>query len=202
METGTFKSISKESNGVYKEKGSKFLAFAFPVENENDIATYREKIKKQYHDARHHVYAFRLGADMNIFRASDDGEPANSSGQPVLNKIRSFELTDILIIVVRYFGGTKLGIPGLIRAYGTAAEDAINNNQIIIKTLKRRLCILFDYSQINDVMKIINDYKVEVVHRVFESNCKIEIEINENIFEQVIQSIQNNHRLIVEYPTS
>jgi putative IMPACT (imprinted ancient) family translation regulator len=126
-----YKTIEKTAEGLYKEKGSKFLSFAFPVTTEEQIKNIQQELRKEYYDARHHVFAWKLGIDENNYRASDDGEPANSSGPPVLGQIRSYELSDILIVVIRYFGGTKLGIPGLINAYKTATKDAIDNNLII-----------------------------------------------------------------------
>ncbi len=197
MERSTYKSIKTETTGYYKEKGSKFFGFAFPIENEEAITPIRERIKKMYHDARHHVYAYRLGANMNIFRASDDGEPTNSSGQPVLNKIKSYELSDILIIVVRYFGGIKLGVPGLIHAYGTAAEDALKNAEIIYKTVKKRMILTFDYPQMNDAMRIINDFNFEVILRDFQINCKIIFEVPENQISQLTSIINENHKLLL-----
>jgi uncharacterized YigZ family protein len=197
MEEGRYKSISGESEGNFKDKGSKFLALAFPVENEQEISEIRDKIRKKYHDARHHAYAFRLGADMKTFRASDDGEPANSSGQPILNKIKSHELSDILIIVVRYFGGIKLGIPGLIRAYGTAAEEAIIQAEIVIKTVTKKITIHFDYAQMNEVMRVINDFHAIVISRDFTSDCFITIEIPESEHARLLGVIQLNHKLMV-----
>jgi uncharacterized YigZ family protein len=194
-EIGKYKSIRLESEGSFKDKGSKFLAFAFPVESEEDIGKYRDKIKKKYHDARHHVYAFRLGADLKTFRASDDGEPSNSSGQPVLNKIRSHELSDILIIVVRYFGGVKLGIPGLIHAYGTAADEALKNAEIIVKTVKKLITLSFEYAQMNDVMQIVNDYKAEVIVRDFQITCTMKIEVAESEYEKVLKAIHEQHKI-------
>ena len=127
MKTDAFYTIETESSGFYSEKGSKFYAFAFPVNCEQKIKEIQQNLRKKYYDARHHVYAFVLGAEKQIYRASDDGEPPNSSGMPVLGQIRSFELSNILIVVVRYFGGTKLGVPGLINAYKSAARDALDN---------------------------------------------------------------------------
>ena len=138
-----YKTIAKPSEGFFKDRGSKFYAFAFPVSTDDDVSLFREQIKKKYHDARHHVYAFVMGINKDKYRASDDGEPANSSGPPVLNAIKSFDLTNVLVIVVRYFGGKKLGIPGLINAYRTAAEDALSNAQIIEKTAGTKISLSF-----------------------------------------------------------
>lgn len=197
MNQDQYKTIKKQSEGFFKDRSSKFYAFAFPVKNENDIAEFRAKIRKEYYDARHHVYAYRLGADMKNYRASDDGEPSNSSGPPILGKIRSFELTDILIIVVRYFGGTKLGIPGLINAYGTAAEDAINNANIIVKTITKELTIKFEYPQMNDVMRIIKDNDLKIAKQDFQISCEIILDIPGSSFERYFETFKKNHKLEV-----
>ena len=177
-----FKTIAKPSEGFFKDRNSKFYAFAFPVENENQISEIRNNLRKKYHDARHHVYAFVLGEDKNIFRASDDGEPHNSSGPPVLNAIKSFDLTNILVVVVRYFGGKKLGIPGLINAYRTAAEDALNNAEIIEKTPVTSLKLSFGFDKMNDVMKYIKQNDLKILNQDYSDNCVILIEVDkENI---------------------
>jgi len=197
MNSDQYKTIQKQSEGFFKDKSSKFYAFVFPVKNEDDIAEFRAKIRKEYYDARHHVYAYRLGADLKTFRASDDGEPSNSSGPPILGKIRSFELTDILIIVVRYFGGTKLGIPGLINAYGTAAEEAINNGNIIVKTITKELTIKFEYPQMNDVMRVIKDNNLKISRQDFQITCEIVLDIPEGSFERFFETFKKNHKLEV-----
>ena len=134
----TYKSISAPAKGLFKDNGSRFIAHAYPVETEDEIKEIVASLKKEYHDARHHCYAWRLGHMGDRFRANDDGEPSGSSGRPILGQIDSHGLSDILVVVVRYFGGIKLGIPGLIRAYRTSTEDAICNAQIIEKTASRR----------------------------------------------------------------
>jgi len=192
MNSDQYKTIKEASEGFFKDRSSKFYAFAFPVKTEDDIAEFRTKIRKEYYDARHHVYAYRLGADLKTFRASDDGEPSNSSGPPILGKIRSYELTDILIIVVRYFGGTKLGIPGLINAYGTAAEDAINNASILLKTITK-----FEYPQMNDVMRVIKDNNLQIAKQDFQISCEIVLDIPESSFERHFETFKKNHKLEV-----
>ena len=198
MNSDQYKTIKERSEGFFKDRSSKFYGLAFHVKSEDDIKIIRESIRKEYHDARHHVYAYRLGSDMKIFRSSDDGEPSNSSGPPILGKIRSFELTDILIIVVRYFGGTKLGIPGLINAYGTAAEEAIKNAKVIVKTITNKLTIKFEYPQMNDVMRIIKDNDLTILEQDFQLSCKIVLDIPESSFDRILKTIKNNHKLIVE----
>jgi len=177
MNSDEYKTIESPSEGQFKEKGSKFLAFAFPVSTEEEMELRRAEIRKKYHDARHHVYAFRIGADLDFFRASDDGEPSNSSGPPVLGQIKSFELTDIVIIVVRYFGGTKLGVPGLINAYKTAAYEALSQAKIITCTVTNEIVLKFDYQYINDVMRIIKEENINPKEQKFEMSCQIVLEV-------------------------
>src|SRR5690554_2132633 len=151
----TYLTLKSQSQGLYKEKGSKFLAFAYPVDNEEEIKEILETLKKQYHDARHHCYAYILGKDGQNFRANDDGEPGHSAGDPILGQIRSNNLTNTLIVVVRYFGGTKLGVGGLVTAYKTAATEAILANEIITETVTLKVNFQFDYIDMNEVMRII-----------------------------------------------
>lgn len=181
--TDKYKTIEHESEGFYKEKGSKFFAFAYPVTTEDEIKEIQKKLRKKYYDARHHVYAFRLGADMKIYRASDDGEPSNSSGPPILGQIQSNELTNILIVVIRYFGGTKLGISGLINAYRTAAADAIANNNIVEKFEEDQFTIQFGYTVMNDVMKIIKDENPTQSNQIFDNTCQITLAIRKTAGE-------------------
>lgn len=172
-ETDKFKTIEKISEGIYKEKGSKFFAYAYPVSHENEVKEILKELRKKYYDARHHVYAFRIGADLKTYRCSDDGEPSNSSGPPVLGQIQSNKLTNILVVVVRFFGGTKLGVPGLINAYRCAAADAIANNTIIEKFEQDIFTIEFGYPVMNEVMKILKDENPEQTHQTFDNICKI-----------------------------
>jgi len=173
----TYYTIKKESQGFFKDKGSKFFSFAFPVNTEEEIKQQQQFLRKKYHDARHHVYAWRLGIDEDNYRYSDDGEPANSSGPPILGQIRSYNLSDILIVVIRYFGGTKLGIPGLINAYKTAAKDAIENTEISTKTLMNTYRISFPYDKMNTVMQIIKEQNWEQSRQLFEIQCQIDIHV-------------------------
>ena len=191
--------IAKPSEGIFKEKGSKFFAFAYPVSSENEIKKIQKELRKKYYDARHHCYAFRLGADMKIYRASDDGEPSNSSGPPILGQIQSNILTNILIVVVRYFGGTKLGIPGLINAYRTASLDAIKNARIIKKTSNNIYELHFSYPQMNDVMKIIKEEKIDQFDQKFEINCSLKISIRKRKDEEILESLSKINNLNIKY---
>ena len=189
-----YKTIATTSQGLYKEKGSKFLSFAFPVSTEEEIKKIQQDLRKEYYDARHHVFAWKLGVGEDQYRASDDGEPANSSGPPILGQIRSFELSDILIVVIRYFGGTKLGIPGLINAYKTASKEAIENNRIIDKILTHRYRLSFAYENMNIVMRKLKEEKLEQLNPQFELHCSLEIDIrwkDSERIEQIFQKIPN-----------
>jgi uncharacterized YigZ family protein len=193
MDSDFYKTIAQPSEGFYKDRGSKFYAFAFPVCNEVEIKSFREQIRKKYYDARHHVFAYRLGIDKNISRASDDGEPANSSGPPVLNAIKSFDLTNILIIVVRYFGGKKLGIPGLINAYKSAATDAINNAKIIKKIAGKKIKITFPFSELNVFMQIFKKYDVQFIEQIYEADCRFTIYIKNSLVDSFLNKINNSN---------
>ncbi|MEZ4937957.1 MAG: YigZ family protein [Crocinitomicaceae bacterium] len=173
----TYKTISKASEGLYKEKGSKFIGIAIPVKSEEQIKEHLEEIKKQYHDARHHCYAWMLGYDRNQFRANDDGEPSNSAGKPILGQIESFELTNVLIVVVRYFGGTKLGVGGLITAYKSAAKEALDNADIFEDTVKQGIEFTCDYADMPHVMNLIKENQFEIVKQEMEANCTLGVEI-------------------------
>jgi len=183
--------LSNYSEGVYKEKGSRFLAFAWPVFTEDEVRQHIKELKKTYFDARHHVYAFRLGADMKTYRCSDDGEPANSSGPPVLGQIQSANLTNVLIVVVRYFGGTKLGVPGLINAYRSAAADAIANNNIIEQFEQDRFTIKFSYAAMNDVMRVLKDENPLQTNQQFDNQCSIDISIRKKQSQVLREKLGN-----------
>ncbi|NQU33901.1 MAG: YigZ family protein [Bacteroidetes bacterium] len=180
MEISEYNTIIKESEGYYKEKGSKFIAIAFHVENDEEISEARAIIKKKYFDARHHCFAYRINPEDEQSRSSDDGEPSGTAGKPILNQLLSFELTNTLIIVVRYFGGTKLGVSGLILAYKSATRDAIQNNRIVKKFITSEVELSFEYPLMNSVMKVIKDEKIRIINQDFDTNCKINIELKKN----------------------
>ena len=193
--TDTYKTIDSSAAGFYADKGSKFYSFIYHVENKETIKEKITALKKEFHDARHHVHAFIIGEDKKDFNCSDDGEPNNSSGIPVLGQIRSFDLTNVLIVVVRYFGGTKLGVSGLINAYKTAAFDAINNSKIIEKTINSNINLYFLYEDVNFVMKIIKDLKAEIITQNFEEQCHIEVSIRKSLENTFVEKIQQNHKI-------
>jgi len=173
----TYRTISNPSEGLFKDKGSKFIAYAYPVISEDQIKEIVQTIKKEHYSARHHCYAWRLGHDKLLFRANDDGEPSSTAGKPILGQIQSFDLTNILIVVVRYFGGTLLGVSGLINAYRNAALDAIHQAEIVEKLVEKQLLIEFDYGVMNDVMKLFKDEKLPQVDPQFDLRCQIRTQI-------------------------
>jgi len=185
----TFKTIATASQGIFKDRGSKFLAFAFPVKNEFELTNHLNDLRKEYYDARHHCYAWSLGAIREHYRVNDDGEPSSTGGKPIYGQMLSFEITNVLIVVVRYFGGTLLGVSGLINAYKTAAADAIKNAEIIVCTVNDVFELTFDYLVMNDVMKIIKDEKLEPQNTLFEMNCKLEISIRQSLTEKILNKL-------------
>lgn len=185
MEPDTYRTIKQKSDGVFRDRGSKFMAFAFPVYSIDEIKEKLDELRREYHDARHHCYAYRLGAAKEIFRVNDDGEPAGSAGNPILGQIRSNDLSNILIVVVRYFGGTLLGVGGLINAYRTAAANAIQAAAIITATEQDLLEIRFPYSKMNQIMKIIRDEGMKIQEQDFTETCRVRALIRKNRADHV-----------------
>jgi len=173
----TFTSIKARSEGLFKDLGSRFISFAFPVETEEDVKEIVASIKKEYHDARHHCYAYRLGPKGEKFRANDDGEPSSSAGRPILGQIDSAGLSDVLVVVVRYFGGIKLGIPGLIRAYKTSSKDALDCAEKTTKIASTDFLIEFGYMSMNPVMKIVKDMSLPISDQCFEERCSARVRV-------------------------
>ena len=170
----TYKTIKGSSEGLYKEKGSKFLAFAFPVRSLEEVKSHLDKLRKDYFDARHHCYAYRLGYQGDRFRANDDGEPSGSAGRPILGQIDSRGLSDVLVVVVRYFGGIKLGIPGLIRAYKTSTAEALDKAGITEKTAGNSYRLTFTYDVLPQVMKILKDMDLKQKNQDFGTECSLD----------------------------
>ena len=178
QEKDTYKTIEKSFEGeIYKEKGSKFYGYAFPVSNENQVKEFIDSLKAQHHKARHWCYAWRLGNETIRFRANDDGEPSNSAGQPILGQLVSFDVTNILVVVVRYFGGTKLGVGGLITAYKTSAKFVLQEAKIIEKTIDIQFKLTFEYEFLDKVMRVIKERCLRVNNQVMEMNCIFEISV-------------------------
>ena len=173
----SFKTISITTEGIYKEKGSKFMSFAIPVQNVEEVKEIVKVYHKRFFDARHVCYAYMLGAERSDFRANDDGEPSGTAGRPILGQINSRELTNILVIVVRYFGGVLLGTGGLVVAYKEATADALNQAEIIEKTVDEQISINFDYLIMNDVMRIIKEANPQIISQVFDNLCCMKLSI-------------------------
>jgi len=186
----TYKTISAVSKGSYKEKGSRFLAFVFPVKSEEEIKEKLAMLRKEYHDARHHCYAYRLGFDKSVFRINDDGEPSGTAGRPIYGQIVSHDLTLILIVVIRYFGGIKLGIPGLINAYKAAAKDALDKTSIITKLIFEEYQVRFDYTIMNSVMKVLKEEEAVIIRQEFENSCKLDFSIRKNSGNRILARLQ------------
>ncbi len=170
----TFRSIPAPGEGLFKDNGSRFLAFAYPVETEQEVKEIVADLKKKYHDARHHCYAYRLGHLGDRFRANDDGEPSSSAGRPILGQIDSRNLSDVLVVVVRYFGGIKLGIPGLIRAYKSSTADALDNAGSVEKVAGKWFRLSFGYDRMNDVMRILKDMDLQQRAQDFSERCSLQ----------------------------
>ena len=181
----TYKTISSISEGIYTEKRSKFIAIALPVRTHEQIKAYLDQYQKEYYDARHVCYAYMLGHERKDFRANDNGEPSGTAGKPILGQINSNELTDILIIVVRYFGGIKLGTSGLIVAYKAAAVEAIANAEIIEKTVDEDITVVFEYPFMNDVMRIVKEEGPEIIEQSYDMDCLITLRIRKSMMEKL-----------------
>ncbi|MEO9483765.1 MAG: YigZ family protein [Ekhidna sp.] len=179
----TYYTIKSQAEGLYKEKGSKFLAFAFPVSSEDQIKQIQDDLRKRYYDARHHCFAWMLGMDEKRWRANDDGEPAHSAGDPILGQIKSSELTNVLVVVIRYFGGIKLGVGGLINAYKIATEAALSKaeRQAIYET--KQVIMKFAYEAMSLVERLITDFEIDVVKRDFQLSCEIQGDIKKDLIK-------------------
>jgi uncharacterized YigZ family protein len=197
LDEDAFLTLAKSSSGTYKEKGSKFLYFAFPVENEEQIKDELLALKKVYFDATHHCYAWVLGPKGLLFRANDDGEPNHSAGDPILGQIRSHQLTHILIVVVRYFGGTKLGVSGLIQAYKSSAALAIEESEILEKWVMQKLKIEFSYDRMNEVMKIVKSENLNIIKQELGLDCRFTLEMRASSLTRVKNKLLELDPLLV-----
>ncbi len=184
-----YNSIAEVSEGLFRDNGSRFLAFAYPVGTEAQIKEIVSSLKKEYHDARHHCYAYRLGYKGDVFRANDDGEPSGSAGRQILGQIDSRGLSDVLVVVVRYFGGIKLGIPGLIRAYRTSTDDALSRAVVIEKTAAVDFRLEFGYMSMNAVMKVLKDMKMEARDQQFDTSCSLTVAVRLSAEEDFLSRV-------------
>ncbi|MCK0109164.1 YigZ family protein [Flavobacteriaceae bacterium S0825] len=191
----TYKTITRPSQEVlFKDKNSKFFGYAFPVTSEEEVKSIIEKLKKQHHSARHWCYAYQIGTQNISYRANDDGEPNNSAGMPIYGQIQSFDVTNVLVVVVRYFGGVKLGVGGLINAYKTSAQLALESSKIVTKTINIDYLIKFDYKNMDKVMRVIKEKQLKIVNQKLELDCQIHISVRKkeakaifNVFNQIFE---------------
>lgn len=198
MTGDTYLTIEGPAQGIYKDKGSKFIALAWPVNTEEEIAEHLASAKKDYYDARHHCYAWALGQTREHFRVNDDGEPSGTAGKPIFGQILSADLTNILVVVVRYFGGTKLGVRGLIDAYKGATADALQNASIITQIIFENYQLDFDYLSMNDVMKILKDHELAQSGHQFDLRCKLKFTVRKSLAKQVVEAFEKIEALRIE----
>jgi uncharacterized YigZ family protein len=185
----TYRTIEHPSEGIFRDRGSKFLAYAYPITSEAEIKSIITSLKAEHPKANHHCWAMRLTADRAVFKLNDDGEPSGTAGRPILNILLSKDLTNVLVVVVRYFGGTLLGVPGLINAYKTAAEEALTHAIIIEKTVNDVYTISFDYLQMNDVMRLIKEADLTILNQQFDNNCSIQVAIRKMQVNMILDKL-------------
>ncbi len=195
----SYQEIKTNSEALFKDRGSKFIAKAYPVYSEEEVKEILSALRKEYYDARHHCYSYILNPDKSAFRINDDGEPSGSAGKPIHGQLLSYDLTNILVVVIRYFGGTKLGIPGLINAYKTATKEALNSNTIIKKTLNDVYSLKFEYPLMNVVMRMIKDENLIQLMSQFELSCYMEIAVRKKESERVQKLMENIYGLNIKY---
>jgi uncharacterized YigZ family protein len=195
----TYLTIAGPSQGLFKDRGSKFMAYAFPVKSEEEVKTHLRDLKKEHHSARHHCYAFRLGADKQFFRTNDDGDPSGTAGRPILGQIQSKDLTDILIIVVRYFGGTLLGTGGLVQAYKASAADALAQASIVTHTVMDEYEVHFPYTVMNEVMQVIKDNGLSHRNQHFETSCSLNLLVRKQESERTEHMLKRIEGVHLQY---
>lgn len=193
MEVDNYLTIKEGAKGIYKEKGSKFIAISKHVESEDEFKLFQEEIKKEYYDARHHCYAWRLGLEDEKFRSNDDGEPSGSAGKPILNQILSKELFNSAVIVVRYFGGTKLGVSGLIAAYKSSTREALEESTLVKRFIYCTLELNFKYPRLNDIMRVVKEESLFIAKQEFELECLLRIKIKKNDTQRVVTRLSLMH---------
>lgn len=195
-EKDTYKTIAVASEEVlFKEKNSKFFGYAFPITTEEEIKEILERLRKEHFSARHWCYAYQIGTEKIQYRANDDGEPNNSAGMPIYGQIQSFEVTNVLVVVVRYFGGVKLGVGGLISAYKIAAQMALENSEIVERTINKHFIISFGYANMNKVMRIIKEKNLQIVSQKMEMDCEIEIATRKKNVQNILDTFENLYEI-------
>lgn len=197
MQEDSYQSILQRAEGIYKEKGSKFLSFAIPVCSVDDAKMVLQSFRANYHDARHICYAYVIGYPNSVVRSSDDGEPSGTAGKPILGQIQAKQLSDVMVVVVRYFGGVLLGTGGLVVAYREATVDALNNTTVYTKIVEQALTIQCAYPQLNEVMKIIKDNNLTIVSQTLEISCSLKVQIRLSNFETITERLKQVHGLQV-----
>ncbi len=199
MASDTYKTIEKTYGpSLFKDRKSKFLGYAFPVSSPDEAKKYIEQLKKEHHNARHWCYAYRIGVDKKEERANDDGEPSNSAGMPILNQIKSFDLTNILVVVIRYFGGVKLGVGGLINAYKTTANLVLQEAEIVEKIITKNLYIHFGYEDMNKVMRIIKEYQLEISQQKLEARASFILPVRKDDYEKIKKLFEKIYTIKVD----
>jgi uncharacterized YigZ family protein len=195
----TYKSISKASEEVlFKDKNSKFFGYTFPITREEEAKVHIEDLKKKHHQASHWCYAWQIGKENHQFRANDDGEPSNTAGMPIYGQIQSFDVTNILIVVVRHYGGIKLGVGGLINAYKTTAQMALENSKIVKRTIDEVFVIKFDYPEMNLVMRIIKEHNLKIIAQKLELDCEIHISVRKKLSEEIFKKFESIYKVEIK----
>ncbi|MFN8354966.1 MAG: YigZ family protein [Spirosomataceae bacterium] len=195
----TYRTITAPAEGLFKDRGSKFLAFVYPIESEADVKKLLEPLKKEHFKANHHCFAFRLGQDRTNFRVNDDGEPSGSAGRPILNVLLSSDVTNVLAVVVRYFGGTLLGVPGLINAYKSATQEALAHATIVEKTVNEVYRVRFAYELMNEVMKVVKEFDLRIVEQHFDNECEVVLSFRKTLTNQVLGKLEKIEEATVQY---
>jgi uncharacterized YigZ family protein len=195
----TYQTIAKTSEGIFRDKGSKFIAYAYPIKSEAEVKEIIARLRSEHAKARHFCWALRLTPDRSIFKLNDDGEPSGTAGRPILNTLLSADITNVLVVVVRYFGGTLLGVPGLINAYKTATVEAIKENEIITKTVNDIYEINFDYLTMNQIMRIVKDENLTVISQEFDINCLIKFEVRKSNLNAVLGKLEKIDGIELKY---
>lgn len=195
----TYQTIKGEAEGIFRDKGSKFIAYAYPFSNESELKPVLAKLRAEHAKARHFCWAYRLGQDRSVFKLNDDGEPSGTAGRPILNSLLSADVTNILVVVVRYFGGTLLGVPGLINAYKTATAEALQASELISKTVNDIYEAEFDYLEMNQVMRIMKDEELQILEQNFDTNCVLRFEVRKTNLNAVLGKLEKINGLKTKY---
>lgn len=198
MAEDLYKTISKPAESNYRDHASKFIGYLYPIQNEEEVKQILLVLKKQHYDATHHCYAYRLGSKGEAFRANDDGEPSGTAGKPILNQLLSAQITNVLAVVVRYYGGTKLGVPGLINAYKEATKEAIGAATIIEETVNERMEVRFEYAAMNEVMRVVKDLNLTIVNQEMNLTCMMVLEIRQSLYATLEEKLSNKEKISIK----